>query len=397
MFVNNREQLLSYLNPEQRLLLLLCGIHNNENIAEAKIWLAKPFNWTRLIELSERHRLLPHLYKSIKEISLSISIDIPAELKEKYISQTDHVLKLASEGVRLSSILNKNGVSNILLKGPFLSEQIYGDIALRPSRDIDILILPEHVEQVNDILIREGYKMVYPDFILSRKQNNFYRRHKNQFAFRNPSNKILIEIHWRLFSQTSLLLIPTDKVFAESHELILAGNRIKVLSPSQNFEFLCLHGSIHQWFRLLWLRDIAQILDKNLVNTDELFVNAVRNNNQKPVLQAILLSNHFFGTNYPIDEKAAKSVKSIVIHAATAILSDETLTLTRRLTRFRWPIYKMKLKKGLIYKLSCWSILQPNFNDWKAVKLPDSLFLLYFPLRPLIWFYTFYLKKKEIS
>lgn len=395
MVITNRTQLLSYLSPEQRLLLLLCGMRNSESIEEAKIWLTKPFNWTRLIALSERHRLLPQLYKSIKELSLSVPIEIPSDLKEKYYAQTEHVIKLATEGVRISTLLNRRGVDNILLKGPFLSDLIYGDVAIRPSRDIDILVDPMSVEQVHDLLLSEGYKMVYPDFILSKRQKNFYQKHKNQVAFRNPQNGILIEVHWRLFSQTSLLPITTNEVFAESQERIIAGKSIRILSPKHNFEFLCLHGSIHQWFRLLWLRDIAQMLGEGMVNIDEVLIQAKKNNNEKPVLQAITLVNHFFGTDYPINSKLAKSVRSIVIHATTAIVSDERITLSHKFSRLRLPIYKMRLKSGFIYKLTCWSILQPNFNDWKMVKLPDTLFFLYFPLRPFIWFYTFYLKKNS--
>lgn len=397
MVINSRAQLFSYLSPEQRLLLLLCGQQTDKSIGEAKTWLVKPFNWTRLIELAERHRLLPQLYKSIKDISLAIPIDIPAALKEKYFAQTEHVIRLASEGVKISMLFNQQGIRNILLKGPFLSEQIYGDVALRPSRDIDILVLPESLELVHELLLKEGYKMVYPDFTLSKRQKRFYQKHKNQFAFRNPQSGILIEVHWRLFSQTSLLPIPIDKVFAESQEQILAGKSIRVLSSKHNFEFLCLHGSIHQWFRLLWLKDIAQILGEGLVNIDDVLIEARKNSIEKPILQAITLVNHFFGTDYPIEPKSTRAVKSIVIHAATAIISDEKITLSHKFSRFRFPIYKMKLKSGFFYKMTCWSILQPNFNDWKLVKLPDSLFFLYFPLRPFIWFYTFYLRKSSMG
>jgi hypothetical protein len=395
MIINNRAQLLNYLNPEQRLLLLLCGNKNSENVDEAKVWLAKPFNWTKLIALSERHKLLPQLYKRIKEISLFIPIEIPSELIDKYHSQTEYVIRLASEGIRISCLLNQRGISNILLKGPFLSDQIYGDIAIRPSRDIDILVLPEFVEKVQEVLFEEGYRMVYPDFTLSEKQKSFYKKHKNQFAFRKPDKGILIEVHWRLFSQSSLLPIPTDKVFSESQERIIAGKSVRVLSPNQNFEFLCLHGSIHQWFRLLWLRDITQLLGQGKVNIDEVLLQAKKHNNEKPILQAIILTNHFFGTSYPINQKTEDEVKSIVTHAAIAIISDEKFTLSHKFTRFRMPIYKMKLKPGFFYKISCWSILQPNFNDWKMVKLPDYLFFLYFPLRPFIWFYTFYIRKNS--
>ena len=93
MVINNRTQLFAYLNPEQRLLLLLCCKQSAESINEAKIRLARPFNWTGLIALGERHRLLPQLYKSIKEISLVFPVNITSELKDKYYSQTAHVIK----------------------------------------------------------------------------------------------------------------------------------------------------------------------------------------------------------------------------------------------------------------------------------------------------------------
>ena len=398
MIISTRKQLFSYLNPEQRLLITICSSQNTENIEEAKQWLAKPFNWDQLIMLSERHRLLPMLYRNIKEISSSVPVEIPQILKDKFQYQTQHVMKLASEGIRLSCKLNQEGVSNILLKGPFLSEQLYGDATLRPSRDIDILVLPENIERVDEIILSEGYRMVYPDFTLSRKQRNYYQKNKNQYAYRNPDNGCLVELHWRLFSQRNLFPITTEKVFAESQEQVMAGNQIRVLSTNHCLEYLCLHGSLHQWFRLLWLRDIAQMLADENLNLNEALLQAKKNCNERPIEQAAYLSNLFFGTNIPINLKSKKTLNSIASHAETAIISDEGLTLSHKINRLRIPIYKMKIKPGIAYKLSCWSILQPNFNDWKLVKLPDSIFFLYFPLRPFIWFYTVYIlrnKKKK--
>lgn len=362
---------------------------------EAKLLLTKPFNWERLIALSERHRLLPVLYRNIKEISSIVPVELPQILKEKYLDQTQYTMKLASEGIILSGKLKQEGVASILLKGPFLSEQIYGDATLRPSRDIDILVLPENIKIANDILLNEGYRMVYPDFELSEKQKNYYQRHKNQYAYRNPDSGCLVELHWRLFSQRELFPVSTEKVFAESQERIMAGNPIKVLATNHCLEYLCLHGSLHQWFRLLWLRDIAQLLAAENVNLEETLLQATKNGNERPLLQAVYLSNLFFGTTFPVKVKSNRTINSITADAITAIISDEGLTLSRKINRLRLPAYKMKLKSGIRYKLSCWSILQPNFNDWKLVKLPNGLFFLYFPLRPFIWFYTVYLKKRK--
>jgi len=394
MIIDTREQLFSYLSPEQRLLFSICFMQNSVNSDVVKQLLAKPFSWDRLILLSERHRLLPMLYRNIKALSSSIPLEIPQTLKDKHIYQTQRVMKLTSEGVRFSSKLNGEGISSILLKGPFLSEQLYGDAALRPSRDIDILVLPENIERVNEILLSDGYTMVYPDFILSRKQRSYYQRNKNQYAYRNLDNGCLVELHWRLFSQQDLFPIPVESIFAESQELIIAGKPIRVLSTNHNLEYLCLHGSLHQWFRLLWLRDIAQLLSDEKVNFEGILLQAKRKGNERPIEQAAYLSNLFFGTTCPVNIKSNGVLDNIASHAATAIVSDEKYTLSHKINRLRLPIYKMKLKPGIRYKLSCWSILQPNFNDWKLVNLPDRLFFLYFVLRPFIWFYTVYIRRR---
>lgn len=396
MLATNRSQLISLLTPEQRLLVSVCSAEKSAGRADVRDLLSRPFNWERLITLSERHRLLPMLYSNIRAESVNHPIIIPAILKEKFIIQTQHVLQLATEGVRISNILNREGIPCILLKGPFLSQQIYGDDALRPSRDIDILILPDNIESVSGILEKEGYRRVYPDFELSKKQKIFYQKYKNQYAYRNPHSGCLIEIHWRLFSQKSLFPTSIEQVFAERQELNMAGSPIHVLAKKHCFEYLCLHGSLHQWFRLLWLRDIAQLLVNTRENLEESLNNAKKNGNQRPVEQAIILSHLFFGSpDYSTSIKPDNLVKSITNFAVTATISNEQKTLSQKITRLRIPFYKMKLKRNINYKLSCWSILHPNFNDWKRVKLPDSLFFLYFFLRPFIWFYTFYVEKKK--
>jgi len=396
MIAANRSKLISSLSPEQRMLISVCAPKSSAGRDEARSLILKPFSWEQLIQLSERHRLILMLYKNIKVDSLFPPFELPPSLKEKYLNQTQHVLKLATEGVRISSKISGEGISSILLKGPFLSQQIYNDVALRPSRDIDILVTPENVESVNDILVGEGYRLVYPDFKLSKKQNDYYQKYKNQFAYRNPENGCLIELHWRLFGQRSLFPVPTEKVFEESQEFTMAGKTIRLLSKNHCFEYLCLHGSLHQWFRLHWLRDIAQLLMDEKENLQEMVVKAKRNGNDRPVEQAIILANLFFGspgfeTNYGVK----RAVKSLVNQSVSAATSDESKTLSHKIDRLRIPFYKMKLKRSIPYKLSSWSVLQPNFSDWKRVKLPDSLFIFYFVLRPFVWFYSTYMSKDK--
>ncbi|MHC1703183.1 MAG: nucleotidyltransferase family protein [Tenuifilaceae bacterium] len=395
MDIHNQTSLFSTLNPEQRVLVSVCSLAGSSNHNSCEKWLKENFSWNKLIILLERHRLIPIFYHNLKDLSNKFSVDIPSQLTEKFIIQTQNVLKLTAEGLRVSELVTKEGIPLILLKGPFLSERLYSNPGLRPSRDIDILTTPENIDRLNDLLINVGYKKAYPDFELSAKQKQFYQKHKNQYAYRNLKNGCLVELHWRLFSSEDILPVSTETLFAESVELVIAGKTVKVLSNQHSFQHLCLHGSIHQWFRLHWLRDIAQFVSKEGLDFEMSIKDAKINGTERAVEQAIRLSNLFFdGSTLNNLSKPKSVISSLVTQATSAIINDESKTLSRKLNRLRIPFYKMKIRNGVGYKLSCWTILQPNFDDWKTFKFPDNLFFLYFLLRPFLWFYRVYINKK---
>ena len=394
MVYSSRSQLISRLGVEQRLLLSVCSLEGSDGRHEAKELIEKPFSWAQLVALSERHRMLPLLYKNLKGDFEGFSI--PPSFKEKYSIQTQQTLRLATEAVRISSILNNERIPNIVLKGPLMGQQLYGDLAIRPSRDIDIMVTPDNMAACHRVFLREGYKLIYPDFELSPRQWNYYQRHKNQIAYRHLQSGTMVELHWRIFSQESLFPVTLDQIFAERDELIIAGKSISLLSKAHCFEFLCLHGAIHQWFRLRWLRDISQLVNSEGFSIDVVMGNAGENGNERSVAQALIMSNLFFGSKaLSFRIKDEKTVDSLVCQAVDAAISEESFSQSRRITRLKLPFYKMKLKRSIRHKLGSWKILQPNFSDWKSVKLPDCLFFLYFILRPFIWFRSVYIAKTQ--
>ena len=389
-----RSQLFSTLSIEQQILLAVCSMAGSEWRGEANVLLEKSFSWDQLILLSDRHRMLPLLYKNLKDDFRGVII--PPIFKEKYAVQTQQTLKLAAEAVRISNLLTNVGVQNIILKGPFLGQQLYGDLALRPSRDIDILVSANSIDAFDSFFTRDGYRLINADFELSPKQKAYYFKHIYQVADMHRDTGCMVELHWRLFSQRSLFPVSTEQAFAERDELIIAGRSISVLSKEHNFEFLCLHGAIHQWFRLRWLRDISQLVESNSFSVEAVMRNALKNGNERPVAQALVLSNIFFGskelTCKVSDEYA---IIWLVDQAIKAAINDESYTSSRKVTRLRVPIYKMKLKRGFRHKVESWKILNPNFTDWRRIALPDSLFFLYFILRPFLWFYEVYIARSN--
>lgn len=82
-----------------------------------------------------------------------------------------------------------------LLKGIWLSHAVYPEPHLRPMRDVDLLVAPETVADVERILQELGYEPIPNDDVPD------YSRHHHATPHRHPDTGVWIEIHRGLVPQ----------------------------------------------------------------------------------------------------------------------------------------------------------------------------------------------------
>lgn len=351
----------------------------------------------RLISLIERHRLIPTAYNQLKSFTNTPSF-ITSKLHQLYEINTRKMLGLASEMARLFNILDTNQIPFIALKGPLFAKLCYGDYNLRQSRDIDLLIQPENLKKAELILKEAGYKRVSPDIDLTPKQFKVNQKGTHEYSFMHPASGNLIEVHWRLFTSPLQLPVRVEDLFNSAEEFKLNERKIKVLCPQHRLLYLLVHGSVHNWFRLFWLRDIGQMLKKNEVVPDQLFEDSAKYGVKRSIIQGLVLSKILLKSDIPdyILKECNQSsfIQKLVKSSTTAISSREERSTTSKIERLHKPFYLMHLRKGWKYKFNCIYKLRTNVTDWKTLKLPDSFFFLYTILRPFTWFYNAYLRRK---
>ena len=66
------------------------------------------------------------------------------------------MLNLSGEMERISKLFNENGIRSLFLKGPVIADAIFGDISLRTSKDLDILIPKLDVNKTEELLLSCG-------------------------------------------------------------------------------------------------------------------------------------------------------------------------------------------------------------------------------------------------
>jgi hypothetical protein len=143
-----------------------------------------------------------------------------------------------------------------VLKGAALAETLYGNPAVRPMCDVDLLVREEQVPDALNTLTKNGYTATPP------------RGYKAEVSLSNGSRGSLpLELHWNLFVLPYYrYALSQDWFWNTAIPLTLPdGNAALMLGWEAQVLHLCGHLHLHHFgsgdtARLLWLQDIAEVV-----------------------------------------------------------------------------------------------------------------------------------------
>jgi hypothetical protein len=369
-------------------LLLIIEVLKNENIEKLEKRLKElstGIDWKLFIELSMHHRVYSLLYSVLKNVDDTlIPCYVIKTLYQHYKINTFQMLHLCAEMENINNLLKDKKIRTLFLKGPVLALELYGDLSLRTSCDLDILISIKDIEKVEEILFNSGYQK--DEYILSILGDWKWRHH--HFTYYHPIKKIKLEVHWRLnpgpgrepnFNN----LWKRKRMTANSSTLVY------FLGEEDLLFFLTTHGARHGWSRLRWLKDIDLILKKGIDSKKaaQLF----KKYHYQPIGgEGILLSSQLL--NSPIDEDLElltssdrpKKLAQEAIFYLKNMVNLHTDPIPEEVSRYhkRHLISLMSNQQRFFFLLSC---LHPYPTDVKTLPLPKGLHFLYFLLRPFLW------------
>lgn len=146
-----------------------------------------PSEMRALIKLATEHGMLPMLYRVLEHTD-SIDQEHRALLQKAYYLSLCKNTLLADETLLLINALRNAGIEPVVLKGPLLIEELFGDPGVYPSTDIDLLVLPEALAKAGSVLKLHGYAP-HADMALLEKT------HYHQVY---SKGSMVVELHWNL-------------------------------------------------------------------------------------------------------------------------------------------------------------------------------------------------------
>lgn len=348
---------------------------------------ARP-DWTEYLRLIDRHGTPGVSWASLCRIA---GIEIPGPAAQQLRERSDTCRRQAVHlALILAGVLQRLQDAGILampLKGPTLSLDLYGDVGLRFSRDLDVEVPKGDLEKAQVCLQSGGWKLESTFFPMSPRQWESFLGHEQHVNFVDARTGSLLEVHWRMQWETTAA---TEARWARSIPVHWQRYKIRAMHPGDNALYLCRHGGQHVWFRAKWLGDLARAHSLGLLDWEASFETA-RNLGQGRVLLAGLgLLRELYGLPLPdLPESAWRGWAPVLVEMPVRALMDPAEPASRvgpakLRNRMRLSRYE-RLLRPLKSHWSSFSDLLYSREDYRTLTLPDRFFWGYALIRPFLW------------
>lgn len=235
-------------------------LRKNNSIQEYKKELASlsQADWEYLLITCARYGLRPLIYFNLRLLfdEDCIPVFVQDDLREAHLeSAYKNMLIFRHAGILLSA-LESEDVPVIGLKGIFLLENIYNNIAARALGDIDIMVKKEDLQVAINILINLGYTM---ETYFSPIDQNTDIKHVSPMK---NADGLSVEIHWTILNEEEPFAIDPDGLWDRAVPVNIAGVDVLALSPEDLVLHLCLHFAYqhHLNLGLRGLNDVTEVL-----------------------------------------------------------------------------------------------------------------------------------------
>jgi hypothetical protein len=367
----------STVEAEWSLLRLSCSENVSGDQTQAiGFLLQQPIQWDRLLALADQHGLQCLLHRCLSTFPNCVPEAAMRSLQQTYQLNLHKSMFLARELIRIVDHLRSAGVEVLPYKGPALAETYYGDIALRPSGDIDLLILDTDLPRIREAVKELDY---VPHWAFSPSEERAFLKSGYECAFDGPAGANLLEVQWALQPKFYAVDFDMKGLFTRAITTSVAGYASKTPCSEDQLLILSLHASKHAWWRMIWLCDVARIMHLRRLDWEWIASEASKLGIVRILRVSALLADRFVGSaipdalneHFPRDSGAEKLAKEIERRIRG--------NFAYNVESFEYFRLMVQLRERAVDRLRFLTRLAftPGPGEWERVRLPQSLSPLY--------------------
>lgn len=366
---------------ELRLVLAVARRECNAREAEELRQAAKAVrDWPLAVSLAEQHRLTAFLALNLTAHAPDVTPpDVLAALHQARLQIAAKALSDLAELGAVIAALAAAGVRALPFKGQMLSWAAYGDFTMRQSIDLDVVVRPGDLGVALATLAERGYR--HSDGF-SRVVEREIRRSFAQVTLLRllGEQRWELDLHWRFASPIVPWDPPLEAVIARTTPVRIGAATLPQLAPADELLLQLLHAARHNWTSLESLVAVRELLARESVDGDALLGAARAVGGARAVVVGCLLAHRLVQAALPAAVQRAFTADAVArelvddiearILASRGVLPRDKLVLFRTIDR---PADRARM---LLV-----SAFYPTPREGEWLHLPDSLALLYWPLR----------------
>jgi hypothetical protein len=327
-------------------------------------------DWAALEQLASRHGIAPLLVRALPE---PYAIRFRGRERER----TKWGLRLTGELLRLLDLLERHAIPALPFKGPALAFALYGDVALRESCDLDVLVGGADLEKVKRVMLAAGYTTDLPQ---DAAQEAAYLRARYELHFNAPDGAVPIEIHQAFLAPSYCLPFDYGALWQRLERQSLCGREVLALPAGDLLLMLCAHGAKHSWTDLSGVCDIARLLVvfEGRIPWPAVLSRARAMGASRILLLGLSLAADLLEAPAPADVLAQARADRAVVRLAGQVRA----ALFQESEGGSGLRFFLQTRERFRDKLACCArlALMPNEEDYSCLPLPAVLSPLYYPL-----------------
>jgi hypothetical protein len=371
--------------PEAELLLRSAKVHRDlEKNDRIVALLQKEMDWVYLKEMALQHGLMPILYQCLKSYAPnSIPRSILTQFRDHALSSASRSLVMTEELLALLDFLKAEGIPAVPYKGPVVAVSLYKDLAIRPFNDLDILVKRKDLFKAMDVMTSLGYQ---PHFQLTRAQVAAFLKSKYELPLTHRNGWLTVELKWNLVEDFFSFPLDQEALWERLQSIPINGKEVLTFSPEDLLIILCMHGATHLWPNLIWICDIAQLIDVHKdLNWESVLRHARTLRSERMLYLGLSLSVRLLHASLPEEVEHRVEGDSVVKNLSQEVMEHLFVRSNDPPAPWSNALFHLRVRECLKDKLLYGTRLAmtTTVEDWSFFCLPDSLFALYHLLRPL--------------
>jgi hypothetical protein len=372
------------LKPEVTLLLAAARL-TLDPPARARLQqlIQSNLDWTFILELASRHRLVPLLYRNLDAVG---GERVPRAEFMRLWQDSEQIARRneqrVTELLRIVTTLEAEGIRAVAYKGPVLGYMLSGHAGLRDFEDLDFLLRRRDMRRAIEMLEGDGY---ISEVALSPASEAALMSARAQYhrALTHRDSGIKVELHWKTDPDFPVEA-DTDDWWSRVGSIEINGRPVPTFRRDELLLVLCLHGTKHQGYRLGWIVDVAELIRSSAaIDWPWMFETAARLGCRRRLAVSLLLAHDLLDAPLPADVldgvRRVPMAQPIVAEISNQVASvdvQEPGSIPRLSMNLR--LYD-RLSDRLRHVTEVG--FAPTLNEWSRWPLPRALYPLYVPLR----------------